>query len=82
MNETDRENGMSRPKGTTYFTNPYKMGPQTAMASSFEEVVKALCLSPDQYSHSAELRAWVKRNKNLKFVPLDVLMEFGFTVGG
>lgn len=71
---------MSTGKIHSHFTNPYQMGPQMATATSFEEVVKELGLAPEQYVASGELKAWVKRNKAVKFVPLDVLRIFGFTV--
>jgi hypothetical protein len=71
---------MSKPKINNYFTNPCRMGLPIATESSFEEVVKTLCLSPEQYSGSAELRAWVERNKDMKYVPQDLLAAFGLTV--
>lgn len=71
---------MSRRKPNNYFTNPASMEPPLVIASSFEEVVKALCLSPDQYAYSAELRAWVERNKDVKYVPPELLMLFGLNV--
>lgn len=51
-----------------------------ATESSFEQVVKTLCLSPDQYADSAELRAWVERNKDVRYVPPELLAVFGLTV--
>ncbi len=47
--------------------------------SSFETVVKTLGLRPDQYEHSAELKDWVKKNKDQKYVPQDLLRAWGFT---
>ena len=71
---------MSRRKTNDYFTNPARMGAPIALASSFEEVVKVLCLSPEQYACSAELRNWVQRHKDAKYVPPELLAMFGFTV--
>jgi hypothetical protein len=48
--------------------------------SSFERVVVSLKLSPEQYQSSAELREWVLRNKDDKYVPPDLLKAFGFQV--
>ena len=48
--------------------------------SSFERVVDSLNLSPEQYQSSAELREWVLRNKDHKYVPPDLLKAFGFRV--
>jgi hypothetical protein len=71
---------MSRPKTNNYFTNPCRMGLPIPIESSFEGVVRALCLSPDQYAASAELRTWVERNKDVKYVPPELLAVFGLTV--
>ncbi len=46
--------------------------------SAFESVVKRLRLSPEQYSGSSELRDWVRKNKDHKYVPQAVLEAFGF----
>jgi hypothetical protein len=59
-----------------YFTNPSRIHGQQS-ESSFEQVVQFLRLTREQYAKSPELRAWVSRNKSLKFVPLDVLTTFG-----
>ena len=56
------------------------MGPPIVVASSFEEIVNALCLSPEHYAESDELKAWVKRNQRLKYVPPDLVRLFGFKV--
>jgi hypothetical protein len=71
---------MSKRKANNYFTNPCRMGLLIATESSFEEVVRTLCLSPEQYAGSAELRAWVERNKDVKYVPQELLATFGLTV--
>lgn len=72
---------MSRHRANSYFNSPDRIRPQLAIASSFEEVVKELRLSPEQYAASDELRAWVKRNKSLRYVPPELLMMFGFKAG-
>jgi len=72
---------IAKRKCNTYFTNPYRLGRQPATESSFEQVVQALCLTPDQYAASPELKTWVSRNKSYKYVPPDVLAIFGFEVG-
>lgn len=72
---------MAKRKCNTYFTNPYRLGRQPATESSFEQVVHALCLTPEQYATSRELKSWVSRNKSYKYVPPDVLVIFGFEAG-
>ena len=46
--------------------------------TSFEAVVQSLGLSPDQYQNSTTLRDWVQRNKDHKYVPLNLLEAWGF----
>ena len=48
--------------------------------TSFEEVVKKLRLNPTEYERSAELREWVRRNKDQKYVPVDLLKAWDLTV--
>lgn len=49
-------------------------------ASSFEKVVQALGLTPEQYISSLALKEWVRSNKDEKYVPPDLLKAWGFTV--
>jgi len=49
-------------------------------ASSFEHLVASLGLSPAEYVNSAELKEWVRRNKDHKYVPPELLAAWGFTV--
>lgn len=48
--------------------------------SSFELMVKALKLEPHQYHESSQLKDWVQKNRNSKFVPLELLQVWGFSV--
>jgi len=61
------------------FTDPAAIAP-ASLPSSFEEVVRALNLSPEEYLNSARLRDWVFRNKDQKYVPSELLEAFGFEV--
>jgi len=54
---------------------PYVLG---TSVSSFEAVVKSLGLSPDQYETSSSLKEWVHKNKDHKYVPLNLLEAWGF----
>jgi hypothetical protein len=78
---TTIEDKVSNRKPSTYFTNPNRIGPHQPAKSSFEQVVQSLRLIPEQYAASAELRAWVRRNKTFKYVPPDLLLVFGFKAG-
>lgn len=59
------------------FTNPAAIAP-AVLPSSFDEVVRVLNLSPEEYLDSARLRDWVLRNKDQKYVPSELLKAFGF----
>lgn len=72
---------MAKQKHSEFFTNPGRMRLEHPSESSFEQVVRSLQLSPDTYANSPELKAWVRRNKKLKFVPPDLLATFGFEAG-
>ena len=76
-NEPKEDEPMWKQEGTKGCTKPHRIGSQ----NSFDEVVKALHLSPQQYANSTELRAWVRRNKSFKYVPPDILLVFGFKPG-
>jgi len=48
--------------------------------STFDYVVRRLGLKPDGYESSAQLKAWVFRNKDQKYVPPELLEAWGFVV--
>ena len=50
--------------------------------TSFEEIVRKLHLSPGDYQHSTQLKAWVQKNKDQKYVPSDLLRAWNFEVKG
>jgi hypothetical protein len=50
--------------------------------TSFEEVVKKLGLSPAEYEGSARLKEWVRKYKDQKYIPDDLLKLWGFEVKG
>jgi len=47
-------------------------------ATSFDQIVANLGLGPDQYKNSAALKEWVRQNKDEKYVPTDLLKDWGF----
>jgi hypothetical protein len=65
----------------TFFTNPCRIGSPQPTQSSFDQIVQSLHLTPEQYAASPELRIWVRRNKEDKYVPPDLLATFGFKPG-
>jgi hypothetical protein len=60
------------------FTNPGAHKQVIPSVSSFDQVVETLNLSPQQYQGSPELKEWVRRNRNQRYVPTEVLSVFGF----
>ncbi len=46
--------------------------------TSFEALVKSLGLAPHQYVESRVLKEWVAKNKDHKYVPLNLLDAWGF----
>lgn len=48
------------------------------MENSFEQVVKELGLSPEEYRNSTPLKDWVRRNMDEKYVPSWLLKAWGF----
>jgi hypothetical protein len=48
--------------------------------TSFEEMVRRLKLSEKEYRNSNPLKEWAQKNKNRKYVPLDLLEAWGIDV--
>jgi hypothetical protein len=71
---------MRRHPNQTTWNRPYLCDIAVAQPTSFEQLVRELNLHPADYASSAELKQWVRQNKDQKFVPLDVLKIWGFTV--
>lgn len=63
-----------------FFTNPGCYKPVVRTAGSFDQVVEELHLTPSDYFTSPELREWVRRNKDQRYVPTEILEAFGFVV--
>jgi hypothetical protein len=59
------------------FTNPAAT-PARSVPNSFDEIVRELQLSPEEYTSSPRLRDWVLRNKDQKYVPSELLKAYGF----
>lgn len=48
--------------------------------STFEHLTARLGLTPEKYEDSTALKEWVRRNKNERYVPPELLEAWGFTV--
>ena len=64
---------MRRHRINRNFTKPEAIQPLIFFPSSFEQVVKALNISPEEYESSLELKEWVRRNKDHEYVPTGLL---------
>lgn len=70
---------MSKRKGNIPWS-PLQGGapaPETTSESEFEQVAARLDLTPDEYVHSPQLRAWAEKNWRVKFVPEKLLKAWG-----
>jgi hypothetical protein len=71
---------MRRHRINRNFTKPEAIQPLIFFPSSFEQIVEALNISPEEYESSPKLKEWVHRNKDHKYVPTGLLEAFGFHV--
>ena len=71
---------MSNKRGNPDWCKPVPFSALVASPSSFESLTQALRLAPEDFQASALLKEWVSRNKNYKYVPLDLLEASGFSV--
>ncbi|HZW94332.1 MAG TPA: hypothetical protein VFF64_15380 [Candidatus Eremiobacteraceae bacterium] len=67
-------------RGNPNWGKPEPCGPIVPVITEFERAVSAYNLSPEQYLQSPQLREWVRRNKNSKFVPEALLKGWGFEI--
>lgn len=77
---TSNPSSASKRRGNPNWCKPEPLIPATTTVTSFESVVKSLNLAAEQYESSATLKEWVRKNKDQKYVPLDLLRAWGFTV--
>ena len=70
---------MAKGRGNSPWGEPAPLAIPSSL-STFEHVAKALRLSPDQYKNSVELKEWVRRNMDDKYVPSELLHAWGFRV--
>ena len=72
---------MARKRGNPNWGKP-DIHAAPAVPTSFEEVVRKLRLSPEDYEVSLTLKEWVRKNKDQKYIPDDLLKLWGFEVKG
>ncbi len=69
---------MTRKRGNPNWGKPDIHTTAPIQPNSFEQVVRKLRLSPDQYAGSLQLKEWVWKNKDQKYVPSDLLEAWDF----
>jgi hypothetical protein len=72
---------MVRKRGNPNWGKP-DMQATPVVPTSFEQVVRKLRLSPEDYEGSLTLKEWVRKNKDQKYIPDDLLKIWGFEVKG
>jgi hypothetical protein len=72
---------MAKKRGNPNWGKP-DMQAAPVVSTSFEEVVRKLRLSPADYEGSLQLKEWVRKNKDQKYTPDDLLKVLGFEVKG
>jgi hypothetical protein len=69
-----------RRRGSPNWTNPLSQNSVQARATGFDEIVRDLGLSIDEYKTSTELKEWVRKNRDEKYVPPELLEAWEFSV--
>jgi len=72
---------MPRKHGNPNWCRTAPMGAPTVSPPIFESVARALRLDPEDFEGSVPLREWANRNRDHKYVPLDLLEAWGFVPG-
>ncbi|MGA8622131.1 MAG: hypothetical protein WB660_26875 [Candidatus Sulfotelmatobacter sp.] len=73
---------MAKQRGNPAWGKPDPHTARNNGPTSFEEIVRELRLSPADYQYSIQLKAWVLKNKDQKYVPSDLLRAWDFEVKG
>ena len=69
---------MKKRRGNPNWGKPDIYSAADVQPSSFEQIVRKLRLSPDQYLGSVQLKEWVGKNKDQKYLPSDLLKAWNF----
>jgi len=76
-----KESGLSKKRYTNRSWGCNGVVPMASKkAASFDQIVENMGLSPEQFEGSAELKEWARANMGQKYVPIDLLMAWGFEV--
>lgn len=69
---------MTKKRGNPNWGKPDVDSARNSGPTTFEEIVRRLSLAPEDYQHSIPLKEWAKKNKDQKYVPLDLLQARDF----
>ena len=69
---------MNKKRGNPNWGKPEGAVVANAAPTSFEDIVKKLRLRRVDYLSSEQLKDWVRKNKDRKYVPLDLLEAWNF----
>jgi hypothetical protein len=73
---------MTKKRGNPNWGKPDVTVARNIIPTSFEEIVQKLRLSPGEYSTSLQLKEWVRKHKDEKYVPSDLLKAWNFESSG
>jgi hypothetical protein len=73
---------VNRKRGNPNWGKPEGAVVANPAPTSFEEIVKKLRLRRVDYLCSQQLKDWVRKNKDRKYVPLDLLEAWNFEAEG
>lgn len=73
---------MSKRRGISNWGKSQAAVAASVPVTSFDEIVKQLRLRRTEYLCSQELKVWVQKNKDCKYVPLDLREAWDFEAGG
>lgn len=71
---------MTRKRGNPNRGKPDINNARTISPTSFEEIVRKLRLSPEDYQRSIPLKEWVQKSKDQQYVPSDLLKAWDFAI--
>ncbi len=71
---------LSNRRGNPNWTKPQALAVVPPGQSTFEQLVASLGLTPEQYEGSSVLQDWVRKNKDHKYVPSELLKAWGLRV--
>jgi hypothetical protein len=82
MGSIKLQDSMKKKRGNPNWGKPATHSMANVQPNSFEQMVQKLRLSPEQYVGSVQLKEWVRKNKDQKYVPSDLLKAWNLEATG